>query len=44
MSLIERAQKFVCATPDLSETAVHFHDAEAVVGGKGPVALVSERL
>ena len=44
MSLIERVQKFDCATPDLSETVVYFHDAGAVVGGKGPVALASERL
>ena len=36
MSLIERVQKFDCATPDLSETAVHFHEAEAAVGGKRP--------
>ena len=44
MSPIGRVQKFDCATPDFSETAVHFHDAGAVVGGKGPVALASERL
>ena len=43
MSLIERVQKFDCATPDLSETAVHFHEAEASVEKKtGPVALVRE--
>ena len=39
-----QVQKFDCATPDLSETAVHFHDAGAVVGGKCPVALASEHL
>ena len=45
MSLIERVQKFDCATPDLSETAVHFHEAEAAVGKKtGPVALAREHL
>ena len=44
MSLIERVQKFDCATPDLSEKAVHFHDAGAVVGGKCPVPLASEHL
>ena len=45
MSLIERVQKFDCATPDLSETAVHFHLAEAAVGKKaGPVALAREHL
>ena len=43
MSLIERVQKFDCATPDFSETTVHFHDAGAVVGGKGPVAVVGEK-
>ena len=32
MSLIERVQKFDCVTPDLSETAVHFHESEAAVG------------
>ena len=36
MSLIERAQKFDCATPDLPETAVHFHEAEAPVGKNRP--------
>ena len=45
MSLIERVQKFDSATPDLSETAVHFHEAEAAVEKKtGPVALVREHL
>ena len=32
MSLIERVQKFDCATPTFSETAVQFHEAEADVG------------
>ena len=32
--LIERVQKFDCPTPDLSETAVHFHEAEAAVEKK----------
>ena len=36
MSLIERAQKFDCATPDLYETAVHFHEAEAAGGKNRP--------
>ena len=44
MSLIERVQKFDCATPGLSEKAVHFHDAGAVVGGRCPVPLASEHL
>ena len=45
MSLIERVQKFDCATPDLSETAVHFHEAEATVEKKtSPVALATEHL
>ena len=35
-SLIERVQKFDCATPDLSETAVHFHEAEAAVEKNRP--------
>ena len=29
MTLIERVQKFDCATLDPSETAVHFHETEA---------------
>ena len=36
LCLIERVQKFDCATPDLSETAVYFHEAEAAVGKKKP--------
>ena len=36
LSLIERVQKIGCATPDLPEMAVQFHEAEAAVGGKGP--------
>ena len=28
---MERVQKFDCATPDPSETAVHFHETEASV-------------
>ena len=36
MGLIEQAQKFDCATPDLSETAVHFYEAEAAVGKNRP--------
>ena len=45
MSLIERVQKFDCATPDLSETAVHFHEAEAAVKkNTGPVALARKHL
>ena len=44
MSLIERVQKFDCATPYLSETAVHFHEAEAAVGKTQAVALAREHL
>ena len=45
MRLLEQVQKFDCATPDLSETAVNFHLAEAAVGKKtGPVALANEHL
>ena len=47
MTLIERLQKFDCATPDLSETAVHFHDKEAPVGkprGDGHVPALAELL
>ena len=36
MSLIERVQKFDCATPNRSETAVHFHEAEASVEKNRP--------
>ena len=36
MTLIERVQKFDCATPDPSETAVHFHETEASVETKRP--------
>ena len=32
----ERVQKFDCATPGLSETAIDFHGAEASVGEKKP--------
>ena len=34
MSLIKRVQKFDYATPGLSETAVHFHEAKAAAGKK----------
>ena len=34
MSLIERVKKTGCATPDLSEMAVQFHEAEAAVEKK----------
>ena len=34
LSPIKRVQKFDCSTPDLSETAVHFHEAEAAVEKK----------
>ena len=33
---MERVQKFDCATPDPSETAVHFHETEASVGKNRP--------
>ena len=36
MSLIERVQNLDCATLDLSETAVHFHEADAAVEEKRP--------
>ena len=36
MTLIERVQKFDCATPDPSETAVHFHETEASVEKNRP--------
>ena len=36
LSLIGRVQKLGFATPNLSETAVYFHEAGAVVGGKRP--------
>ena len=40
-----RVQKFECVTPDLSETAVLFHEAKAAVEKKtGPVALAREHL
>ena len=35
-SLIERVQKIDCATPDPSETAVHFHETVASMGKNGP--------
>ena len=36
MCLIGRVQKFDCASPDQSETAVHFHEAEAAVEKNRP--------
>ena len=36
MTLIERVRKFDCATPDPSETAVHFHETEASMGKNRP--------
>ena len=36
MSLIEPFQKIDCATPDLSETAVYSHEAEATVRKNRP--------
>ena len=36
MTLIERVHKFDCATPDPSETAVHFHETEASVEKNRP--------
>ena len=43
MCLIERVQKFDCATPDLSETAIHFTRKKLLWEQKGPVALARER-
>jgi len=36
LGLIERVQKFDCATPDPSETAVLFHETEASVEKNRP--------
>ena len=36
LTLMERVQKFDCATPDPSETAVHFHETEASVEKNRP--------